>query len=178
ARQLIHSRPIEMLGVAAGMALPPVPDEHRQWLSGTIVRGLAQSQFRTRLSRLAAHAALFAVDETASRKQSRNALDVNALGNPDLALAAAIHLAFDGPVTDDVVRVEHALMSRALKQPIPIGDAADAAAVAVLAGRAAERAALRSDETSPEDRIITLCQIPAFRRPTSQSSEKPRAHCS
>jgi hypothetical protein len=162
-RQSFIFNPIEILGVAAGLETPSASAEHREWLAGIVTRGLTQGQFRTPLSLLAAHAALTAVDEVAGRKQAMAALHVDALGTPDLTLAAAIYLAFGGPVGGDDIRVERALMSRALTQPIPIGDAAEAAALAVLATRAGERAALAAHETSPEDRIVALCRrFPLF----------------
>jgi hypothetical protein len=149
-RQSFIFNPIEILGVAAGLVTPSAIAEHRE-------------QFRTPLSLLAAHTALTTVDEVAGRKQAIAALNVNALGTPDLMLAAAIYLAFGGPVAGDDIRVERELMSRALTQPIPIGDAAEAAALAVLATRAGERAALAAHETSPEDRIVALCRrFPLF----------------
>jgi len=162
-RQSFIFNPIEILGVAAGIRLPSVPAEHREWLAGTITRGLAQGQFRTPLSRLAAHTALAVVDDAAGRKQPAAALEVEALGTPDLTLAAAIYLAFGGPPPGEDARIEQALMSRSLTQPIPMGDAADAAAVLVLATRTAQRAVLASDDVSPEDRIVTLCRrFPLF----------------
>jgi hypothetical protein len=162
-RQSFIFNPIEILGVAAGIVLPSVPPEHREWLAGTITRGLTQGQFRTPLSRLAAHVALASVDDAAGRKQSAVALEVDALGTPDLTLAAAIYLAFGGPIPGEDARIEQTLMSRSLTQPIPIGDAADAAVLAVLAARAAQRAVLASDEINLEDRIVTLCRrFPLF----------------
>lgn len=162
-RQSFIFNPIEILGIAAGLAFQSVAAEHREWFAGVIARGLAQGQFRTPLSLLAAHVALTTVDETAARKHVMGALDVDALATPDLTLAAAIFLAFGAPITGDDVRVERVLLSRALTQPIPVGDAAEAAALAVLATRAGERAALAADETSPEDRIVALCRrFPLF----------------
>jgi hypothetical protein len=59
--------------------------------------------------------------------------------------------------------VEQALLSRAFTQPIPINDAAEAAALAVLARRATDQIVLGSPETTPEDRIIALCRrFPLF----------------
>jgi REase_DpnII-MboI len=162
-RQSFIFNPIEILGVAAGVLQPSVPAEHSEWLAGTILRGLTQGQFRTPLSRLAAHAALIAVDDAAGRKQPAVVLDVQGLGTADLTLAAAIYLTFGGPTAGEDARIEQTLMARALTQPIPIGDAAEAAALVVLANRAAERAALASDEISPEERIVALCRrFPLF----------------
>ena len=52
-RQSFIFNPVEILGVAAGIALPSVPGEHQEWLANTILRGMTQGQFRTPLSRLA-----------------------------------------------------------------------------------------------------------------------------
>jgi len=155
--------PVEILGVAAGIALPSVPREHQEWLANTILRGMTQGQFRTPLSRLAAHVALATVDDAASGKQQVPSLDVGTLGIADLTLAAAIHLGFMAPVASDAAAVEQALLSRAFTQPIPINDAAEAAALAVLARRATDQIVLGSPETTPEDRIVALCRrFPLF----------------
>src|SRR5262249_18051616 len=39
-RQSFIFNPIEILGVTAGVLQPSVPTEHREWLGGTILRGL------------------------------------------------------------------------------------------------------------------------------------------
>ena len=162
-RQSFIFNPVEILGVAAGIALPSVPREHQEWLANTILRGMTQGQFRTPLSRLAAQVALATVDAAASGKQQIPSLDVGTLGIADLTLAAAIHLGFMAPVASDAAAVEQALLSRAFTQPIPINDAAEAAALAVLARRATDQIVLGSPETTPEDRIIALCRrFPLF----------------
>jgi hypothetical protein len=67
-RQSFIFNPVEILGVAAGIALPSVPREHQEWLANTILRGMTQGQFRTPLSRLAAQMALVVVDAAAFRQ--------------------------------------------------------------------------------------------------------------
>jgi hypothetical protein len=162
-RQSFIFNPVEILGVAAGIALPSVPHEHQEWLANTILRGVTQGQFRTPLSRLAAQVALATVDAAASGKQQVLSLDVGTLGIADLILAAAIHLGFMVPMAGDGAAVEQALLSRAFAQPIPINDAAEAAALAVLVRRATDQIVLGSPETTPEDRIVALCRrFPLF----------------
>jgi hypothetical protein len=162
-RQSFIFNPVEILGVAGGVTFPSVPRAHQEWLANTILRGITQGQFRTPLSRLAAHVALATVDAAASAKQQVPALDVGTLGTSDLILAAAIQLGFMTPVASDGAAVEQALLSRAFKQPIPINDAAEAAALAVLARRATDHIVLGSAETTPEDRIVALCRrFPLF----------------
>src|SRR5882672_10549230 len=98
------------------------------------------------------------------------------MGTSDLTLAAAIQLAFGELMAGDEVRIEQALMSRALRAAIPIGDAAEAAALVVLAGRVADRMELVADGTNPEDRIVALCRrFPLFvdRLQNRQRSRNP-----
>jgi hypothetical protein len=51
-RQSFIHNPLEVLGVAAGLAFPSISAEHREWFANTIIRGMTQSQFRTPLSQL------------------------------------------------------------------------------------------------------------------------------
>jgi hypothetical protein len=162
-RQSFIFNPIEILGVSAGLAVTPVPPEHRKWLASTIIRGMAQGLFRTPLSRLAAHAALATVDEAAASQQSIAPPDLDILGTADLTLAAAIHFGFGSLLPGDEPRIERALLSRALTQTIPIGDATEAATFAILAHRTVDRITFDSPETSPEERIVILCRrFPLF----------------
>ncbi len=174
-RQSFILNPLEVLGVAAGLAFPSISAEHREWFANTIIRGMTQSQFRTPLSQLAAHTALAMVNYPEGRNRAA-ALDVESMGISDLTLAAAIQLAFGELVAGDEVRIEQALMSRALRAAIPIGDAAEAAALVVLAGRVADRMELVADGTNPEDRIVALCRrFPLFvdRLQNRQRSRNP-----
>ena len=68
--------PVEIIGVSFGVCSSKVPHEHRQWLAGTILRGLAQGQFKTNVSWLAALAALHLLDEEKARTVSVSAVVV------------------------------------------------------------------------------------------------------
>jgi hypothetical protein len=161
-RQSFIFNPIEILGVSAGLASGPVPPEHRKWLASTILHGMAQGHFRTPLSRLAAQAALATVDETVASQESAAPLDLDTLGTSDLTLAAAIHFGFSYAMPHDAP-VEQALISRALMQAIPVGDASEAATLSIVAQRAVDGFAFASPETTPEERIVTLCRrFPLF----------------
>jgi REase_DpnII-MboI len=157
-RQSFIYNPIEILGVSTGLVSPSVPGEHKQWLAGTIVRGMSQGQFRTPLSLLAAHTALAMLDPSAASNQTVVPISVVELGNADLTLAAAIYLGFGGLAPGDAVHVEEALLARALTQAMPIGDAAEAAALAIVAQRAVDRISFGSTATTPEERIVLLCR--------------------
>jgi hypothetical protein len=89
-RQSFIFNPIEILGIAVGLAFPAIPTEHREWFSTTIQRGIAQGQFRTPLSRQAAQVALEVVGPDAPREQESRVLDLRSLTTPDLILSAAI----------------------------------------------------------------------------------------
>ena len=162
-RQSFIFNPTEILGVSAGLASTSVPAEHKEWFAGTIVRGMIQGQFRTPLSRLAAHAALATVDGAAAAKQPVTPLDLETLGVADLVLAAAINFGFGAAASCDDARIEQALMLRALTESLRIGDAAEAATLLLVASRAIDRIALGSSEATPEDRIVSLCRrFPLF----------------
>jgi hypothetical protein len=162
-RQSFIFNPIEILGVAAGISLPSVPSVYREWLANTIVHGTTQGHFRTPLSCLAAHVALREVDDAASTSPQSSSLDDSMLSIADLTLAAAIQLAFAASSTGEAAAVEKTLLSQALTKAIPINDVAEAAALAVLARRAADRIDLGSTDATAEDRIVALCRrFPLF----------------
>jgi len=110
------------------------------------------------VSHLAALTALAALDDVEARRQEAFIVDTDSLSTPDLILASAIQLAFGELTAGDEARVEAALLSRALRASIAIGDAAEAAALVVMAGRMTDRVQLTSSGTSPVDLITALCR--------------------
>jgi hypothetical protein len=162
-RQSFIFNPIEILGVASGLMLPLIPAEHRSWFSATILRGVAQDQFRTPLSRRAAQAALALVDDATAGKVTAPALDVSSLGTPDLILAAAICLAFGSNVPGEEMKVQQALILRVLSEPLTIGDAAEASALGIVIRRGLEQFDLSSPEVTSDERVVSLCRrFPLF----------------
>ena len=61
----------------------------------------------------------------------------------------------------EAAAVEKTLLSQALTKAIPINDVAEAAALAVLARRAADRIDLGSTDATAEDRIVALIAGPS-----------------
>ena len=86
-----------------------VPSEDREWFAQTGPFGMKQGQFSAPLSWRAAHAALAIVDKAKAQTVEPKALNVNKLGTQDLILAAAIHLGFGTPVTNDNSQIEQTL---------------------------------------------------------------------
>jgi hypothetical protein len=98
--------PVEILGVSFGVCSSKVPREHREWLAGTIMRGLAQGQFKTTVSRLAALAALHLIDEEKARTVGVSAVAVSGLPTHEAVVAACIDFAIGlpaGAVVGDLV---------------------------------------------------------------------------
>jgi hypothetical protein len=157
-RQSFVFNPLELLGLAAGLSCSSGSSEHREWLASTISRGIRQEQFRTPVSHLAALTALAAMDDAEARRQETFFIDTDSLSTPDLILASAIELAFGELTAGDEMRIESALLSRALRTSIAIGDAAEAAALVVMAGRVTDRVQLTSAGTPSVDLIGALCR--------------------
>jgi hypothetical protein len=162
-RQSFIFNPVEILGVGAGLVSEAVPGEHREWLADTVLRGMKQGQFRTPLSQFAAHRALELVDASKAAQTECETLDIDTLGTADLVLAAAISFGFGAPASSFLDGVELALLSRVLKQPFVVGDAVEAATLAIVSQRAIDRVILGSAEGSAEERILALCRrFPLF----------------
>lgn len=161
-RQSFIFNPIEILGIAFGVAFASVPIEHREWFATTIRRGISQGQFRTALSQQAAQAALRVVAST--EKDQKVAMpDHEALGTADLIVHASMCLAVGKRATGEELSLQHSLVLRMLAEPISIGDTADAAAVVTLLKKAMDRVSLLSADTGVEDRIVAICRrFPLF----------------
>jgi hypothetical protein len=162
-RQSFIFNPVEILGVAVGLAGPSLEtDDHREWFANTIIRGLNEGQFRTPLSTMAARTALACTDSKA-RTVKQNTLDLNSLATPELILAAGINLGFgQGSIIDRDI-IEGVLVSRLLVDRFPINDAAEAATILISFQRIIDRIALGSRETTPTERVLSLCRrFPLF----------------
>jgi hypothetical protein len=162
-RQSFIFNPVEILGVAVGLAGSSLAtDDHREWFANTVIRGLNAGQFRTPLSTMAARTALACTDSKA-RTVNQSTLDPNSLATPELILAAGIDLGFaQGSIIDRDI-IEGALVSRLLVDRFPINDAAEAATILISFQRIIDRIALGSPETTPTERVLSLCRrFPLF----------------
>ena len=157
-RQSFIFNPIEILGIAAGLAFAPKADEHREWLADTILRGVKQSQFRTPLSHLAANVALSTISATTSSGVAPPDLQLDSLTVQDLLLTAGISLAFAGRTNIDPAHLERVFVQRLLKEPLRLNDTADAAAVLVLCHKIIDRAMLTSSDGKADEKIVALCR--------------------
>lgn len=155
-RQSFIFNPIEILGIAVGLATIPSSDNHTSWLISTIHRGLIEGQFRTPLTIMAAHVAMRHLGGS-FKEISPMIINFSELTASELILAAGIYLAF--PVDDvSTATVEEAVIRMLLDQGLPINDAADSVIVAILMQRANDRLLLQSGSTSPLDIVLGLCR--------------------
>lgn len=162
-RQSFIFNPVEILGIALGMTSPTVAVEQREWFVSTVLRGFNQNQFRSPLSRLAAHAALACVDASKAQAITPTVLAVSTMPISDLVMASAVHLGFGYPTIGLGDEIEKAIMEHVLRRSVSIGDAAEAAALFVVVQRTIDRIALGENQASAEERIITLCRrFPLF----------------
>jgi len=154
--------PVEILGVSRGVASERVPKEHREWLSGTLLRGFTQGQFKTILSQLAALSSLSLLDEAKAATVTMSPLAVQLLSTQDALAALCIDLSIGVPPGALAGDLDQELLKRLLTASLPVNDEAEAAALLVLATRLTDGAALSSPD-DPVARIITVCRrFPLF----------------
>ncbi len=154
--------PVEILGVAFGLCGPFALHDHREWLAGTIVRGFAQNQFKTNVSRFAALATLFMLDKDKAKAVSLPAVAVEELSTHEAIIAAYIDFAVGVPVGAVIGDLEQHLLRKLLTSSVSINDEAEAAALLVLIGRVSDRISLTSPETAV-DQVVALCRrFPLF----------------
>ena len=154
--------PVEILGVGFGVCSSKVPREHGEWLAGTILRGLAQGQFKTNVSRLAALAALQLLDEEKARTVSVSAVAASGLQTHEAVVAACIDFAIGLPAGAIVGDLEQDLLQRLLAGAVGINDEAEAAALLIFVNRVSDRISLNSPENAV-DQVIALCRrFPLF----------------
>ncbi|MCP3385989.1 hypothetical protein NLM31_36955 [Bradyrhizobium sp. CCGUVB4N] len=154
--------PVEILGVCFGVCSSRIPEEHRDWLAGTIVRGFGKSQFKTNVSQLAALAALHLLDREKAGTVSVSAVPASDLPTNEALMAACIDYAAGLGVGTLVGDLEEELVRRLLSGPVGIADDAEAAALAVLTSRILDRISLGKPDDAVEQ-IVTLCRrFPLF----------------
>jgi hypothetical protein len=154
--------PVEILGVSFGICSEKVPREHREWLAGTILRGFAQGQFKTNVSRFAALSALYLLDKEKAKTVSLSAVAISGLPTHDAIIAACIDFAIGLPTGAIVGDLEQDLLQRLLSGAVSINDEAEAAALLILVSHVSDRISLSSPENAV-DQIVVLCRrFPLF----------------
>jgi hypothetical protein len=154
--------PVEILGVSFGVCSSKVPRGHREWLAGTIMRGLAQGQFKTTVSRLAALAALHLLDEEKARTVGVSAVAVSGLPTHEAVVAACIDFAIGLPAGAVVGDLEQDILQRLLAGAVGINDEAEAAGLLILANRISDRISLISPENAVEQIVVLCRRFPLF----------------
>lgn len=154
--------PVEILGVSFGLCSEKVPGEHREWLAGTILRGFAQSQFKTNVSRFAALSALYLLDKEKAQTVGVPTVAVSGLPTHEAIVAACIDFAIGLPPGAIVGDLEQDLLQRLLSGAVSINDEAEAAALLILVNRVSDRISLSSPENAV-DQVVALCRrFPLF----------------
>jgi REase_DpnII-MboI len=163
-RQSFIFNPIEILGVAHGLASSPsAAGDHRKWFANTILRGIRGNEFRTIPSSLAATTALACLEPAKALMASTPSLDPTTLPTPDLTLVVGIGLAFTRCAHTNQERMENAVVRRVLSEHVGINDAAEAATLLALFGRLIDGITLGGSDIRPAERIIALCRrFPLF----------------
>jgi hypothetical protein len=154
--------PVEILGVSLGLCSEKVPREHRGWLAGTILRGFAQGQFKTNVSRFAALSSLNLLDKDKAQSVNCPAVAIGGLPTHEAVVAACIDFAVGIPAGVVVGDLEQDLLQRLVSGAVRINDESEAAALLILVNRVSDRISLSSPDNAV-DRIVALCRrFPLF----------------
>lgn len=153
--------PLELLGIAFGAGdCSHISDDQRRWLGAQIDRGFVEKQF------IGVPAELFALCAQRRILPSGAWRDApltgeTLLGVPtsDLCLMAALAILFPDQAAFDATVAEHEIIRRALIEPLPVHDAADATAIYVTLRRAINRALIRPGLNGDAvERTVALCR--------------------
>ena len=162
-RQSFIYNPIEVLGIAAGLAKLPVDDDNRSWFVNTLRRGFAAGHFRVPISALGAHTAFSLLDSDSASKITPPDTPFSEIATSDLLLAAAIDFAFPSLTTERHEQLDLALQERMFVKGLTVGDAAEAAAAHVFAQRVNDRLLAPTAQVNDLDLVVTLCRrFPRF----------------
>ncbi|WP_411034748.1 hypothetical protein [Shinella sp. BYT-45] len=162
-RQSFIYNPIEVLGIAAGLATLPDDDDNRTWFVNTLRRGFLAGHFRAPMSALGAHAAISLLDREGAAKINAPDTPFSEISTQELLLAAAIDFAFPSLATERHEELDHALQERMLSKGLTIGDAAEAAAAHVFAHRVNDRLLVPKALMNDLDLVLSLCRrFPLF----------------
>ena len=153
--------PLELLGIAFGASdCPHITDDQRRWLGAQIDRGFAEKHFTGELAELFAQCAQRRILPSSARRDTIfPSGTILRLTTPDLCLIAALTILFPDQAALDAVAAEQEIMQRALREPLPVHDTAEAAAIYVTLRRAIDSALVRPGlDSDAVERTIALCR--------------------
>ena len=162
-RQSFVYNPIEVLGIADGLATLDAADSRRTWFVDTLRRGFSNHHFRAPASVLGAYVALGLLDREAAEGQRLDLIQLSHLATTELILAVGIDLAFPhfSPISRD--DLERELLDKVITQEIAINDAAEAATIYAFAIRIRERLLTPRSLMDDLDKVSILCRrFPLF----------------
>jgi hypothetical protein len=174
-RQSFIFNPVEVLGIANGIASFESPEFQRKWYLEILERALSEGRLVTPISKLAVKAAIRLVCTQQHRQGDSIEIDLSALSTSELILASAIVLAYQPTGFPKVDKLEEALVARFLKQSVRIADAMEAVTSSIIAHRVSERPIVSSSD-DPVELIVSHCRrFPLFVRQlaTRQRSRPP-----
>ena len=149
----------ELAGIASGLALlDPDSYAHASWFSDLLTRGLHSNRFNSPVLRFAAILALNHIDPAKARTTDTSTPDINSLSMRELSLVTQVRLSIG---TDEILStnaLEAAFQIRHAEEPVTIGDAGEAAALAYLCARVLDSLALRDRSADPLDTVLALCR--------------------
>jgi hypothetical protein len=157
-RQTFAFNPVEILGVATGLSRLHSDDGRRSWLVDAIRRGFAGGHFRTPMSAFGAQVALVILAPDALKHIPDNPIDYPALSTTELLLAAGIDLAFRILAPQQRDALENEFLSRTLTREVAVNDAAEAAAVYILALRIRDRTLAPKALIDDLEKVLILCR--------------------
>lgn len=156
--------PLELIGIAFGLRdHPQIDDTQRRWLGDSIRLGSVSGEFVTSVGRASAVAAARLLGRSdAFTKTNDLAVRLGDMPLADLLLLGSLALLAPGGAAVDLSAAENALAIRAMVEPIPVRDTAEAASVLVLLQRAVSRAGVAASD-DPVARVVGLCRrFPLF----------------
>lgn len=163
-RQSFIFDPLEVLGIASGIAFFDAPDRQRVWYADTLHQGLANGRLITEISKLSAMAALRLLSPSHASVSDSQEIDLEALSTSELLLAAGIQMALNPQALPSAEKLHEALLSRFFRNSVRLGDAAEAVTASMVARRVADRA-MSTEAENPVELIVSQCRrFPLFAR--------------
>jgi hypothetical protein len=153
--------PLELLGIAFGASdCPSITDGQRGWLGAQIDRAFAGQHFTGTLPQLFAQCARQRILPSEVRRNiPLPDTSILAATTPDLCMISALAILFPTEAAPNVAATESEIIRRLLAEPLPVHDAAEAAAVYVTLRRAIDRAVIHpSLESDAVERTVALCR--------------------
>lgn len=163
-RQSFIFDPVEVLGIANGIASFACTDRQRGWFVETLQRALSEKHLVAEISRLAVHAALGFLSGRAAAQGEIEALDFAELQTSELLLVMSIELVHQLLSPSDEVSLKKTILTRFLKGGVRLGDIAEAVTASIVAHRMSDLSIV-SEPHDPVEVVVSHCRrFPLFAR--------------